>query len=107
MMTHVRFDPPHLLREYAGKRGHEIGGLALSPPALDALADDTVTGSNSLVVIGRWDRDDGAFFLDFGVPTGHIEATTDYRWDRDAKRLRLICPVCDLKDGKHMKSCDR
>lgn len=104
-MTYARFTPPHLLREYLGKPGHEIGGNALSPLAFAALADSKVLGHETLVVQGRWDYDDGRFYLDFAVPTGHIEAMTDYRYDHEARRLRLVCPECEMKDGKHRRGC--
>ena len=103
MSEYVRFNPPHLLREYAGKPGHEVEGLALTPAALNALATETVTGSRELVVIGRWDYPDGRFHLEFGVPTAYIEENSDYRLD--GRRLRLVCPDCGMKDGKHSKLC--
>lgn len=108
MADYIRFNPPHLLSEYRGKDGHEVGGLALSPMALDALAHSV--GSKQapeLVVIGRYDYPDGRYYLDFGVPTAHIEAVSDWRWDPDAKKLRILCPECDQWDGKHKKSCNR
>lgn len=104
-MSYTRFQPPHLLREYLGKPGHEIEGLALTPMALDALAEETMTGVRSLVVIGRYEYDDGRFHLDFGVPTAYIASVTDYRWDEEARRLRLECPECGMKDGKHKRGC--
>lgn len=103
--TYVRFSPPHLLREYLGKPGHEIEKLALSPMALAALAESTMTRTNTLVVQGRWDYPDGRFHLDFAVPTGYVESVTNYRYDAEAKRLRLICPECEMKDGKHRRGC--
>jgi hypothetical protein len=102
--TYTPFSPPHLLKEYLGKPGHEISGLALSMGAMDALAESRVRGYDTLVVQGRWDIDD-RFYLDFAVPTRHIEETTNHRWDQSARRLRLICPECDGKDGKHLRGC--
>jgi hypothetical protein len=104
-ITYTRFDPPHLLREYKGKTGYEVGGLALSPMALAALAEGIQTGVDPLVVIGRWDRDDGAFFLDVAAPTGYVASVSAYRYDDDAKRLRLNCPDCGMKDGRHTRGC--
>jgi hypothetical protein len=100
---YVAFSPPHLLKEYLGKPGHEIEGLALPPAGLQALADSRVLGHETLVVQGRWDHDDGRFYLDLAVPTGHIEAVTNYR--HDGGRLRLICQDCGMKDGKHKRGC--
>lgn len=108
MSEHVTFNPPHLLREYAGKPGFEVEGLALTPAALHALAAETVTGVRELVVIGRWDypaTEDypARFHLEFGVPTAYIEDNSDYRLE--GRRLRLVCPDCGIKDGKHSKLC--
>lgn len=103
--TYVVFSPPHLLKEYLGKPGYEMGGLALSPLALDALGESKVLGREVLVVHGRWNYPDGRFYLDVAVPTSHIEATTDHRWDPNARRLRIECPECGQKDGRHKRGC--
>lgn len=106
-LSYERFAPPRKLEQYVGQAGLEMGGLALSPAAFAALAESKTTGIPcELAVIGRW-FDDKRTFLDFGVTTTYIEATTDYRYDRDAHRLRLLCPLCGLKDGRHAKGCDR
>lgn len=101
--SYVPFNPPHLLREYLGKPGHEIEGVALSPDALQALADSRVLGHETLVAVGRWNYPDGRWYLALAVPTAHIESVTDYRWD--GHRLRLICPECEARDGKHRRGC--
>jgi hypothetical protein len=106
-LAYERFAPSRPLSQYVGQAGLEQHGLALSPSALSALAESKSSDLPcELVVIGAWVRGDGMRYLDFGVPTDYIEATTDYRYDHDAKRLRLICPLCDLKDGRHTKGCD-
>jgi hypothetical protein len=106
MSTYVRFAPPHLLREYLGKPGFEMEGLALSPMALEALAESTINKTQTLVVQGRWDYDDGRFYLDLAVPTQEVERLTNYRYDADARRLRLNCPDCGMKDGRHKRGCE-
>ena len=79
----------------------------LSFAAYDALALSMSTGKPcELVIIGEWIRDDGRRWFDYGVTTAYIDATTDYRYDRDARRLRLVCPECAQKDGKHTRTCD-
>lgn len=105
-MSYVRFDPPHLLDEYQGKAGHEIGGIALSPMALEALAESKMSGSRPLVVRGIWEYPDGRWYLDTAVPTAYIETTTSYRYDEQERRLRLVCPECGIKDGKHRRGCE-
>lgn len=104
-MSYTRFDPPHLLSEYVGHTGYEVEGLALSPSALEAVADEKMTGARPLVVIGKYHYPDGSWYLDLAVPTGYIETTTDFRWDENRRRLRLVCPDCEMKDGKHSKAC--
>jgi len=104
-MSYVRFNPPHLLKEYLGKPGYEANGMALSWLALDELGRSKVLGHETLVVVGRTDLEDGRSFLDLAAPTGHVEAVTDYRYDEDARRLRLECPECGQKDGKHKRGC--
>jgi hypothetical protein len=108
LTTYVRFTPPRRLSEYVGQPGPEATGERLTSTAYDAIAQSKVTGQPpELVVIGEYRREDGKSFLDFGVPTEHIEAVTEWRWDGGVKRLRLVCPLCELKDGKHAKDCDR
>lgn len=103
--TYTAFNPPHLLREYLGKPGHEVDGTALSRHALDALGEGKVLGHEVMVVRGRWNYPDGRFYLDFAMTTAHVEATTDHRWDPNARRLRIECPECGQKDGKHKRGC--
>jgi hypothetical protein len=106
--TYTRFRPPHLVAEYIGQPGNELGGNLLTQAAIDAHAlSKSTRGPCEIVVIGRWDYEDGRVRLDYGVPTGYIETVSDWRYDEDAKRLRIVCPECGTKDGKHMKSCDR
>lgn len=104
-MTYVRFDPPHLLKEYRAKQGCETNGTMLPDYALDELARSVVLGQETLVVRGRWTYPDGRSYLEFAVPTGYIEAVTNYRYDAGARRLRLECPDCGMKDGKHRRGC--
>ena len=105
-MTYVAFAPPHLLSEYLGRPGHEIGGQALSPYALEALAQSKTTRIPcELAVIGRHDYEDGRFYLDFAVTRAYVESVSEFRWDDG--RLRLVCPSCGWKDGKHTRGCDR
>lgn len=107
MSEYVRYDPPRPLAAYRDSPGPEMGGLALSPMALDALAESVTSGKPpEFVVIGEWRQDDSRRYLDFAVSTAYLEATTDYRYDRDARRMRLVCPACGLKDGKHTRGCD-
>lgn len=107
MSEYVRFDPPRSLAAYRDSPGSEMGGLALSPMALDALAESVTSRKPpELAVIGEWRYEDGRRFLDYAVPTDYLEATTDYRYDRDARRMRLVCPACGMKDGKHTRGCD-
>lgn len=106
-MNHVRFRPPRKVAEYVGQAGHESNGQRIPTYVYDALsASKTSRIPMEFVVIGEYRRDDGASFLDFGSTTEHIETVTDYRWDGEAKRLRVICPACGLKDGRHTKVCD-
>ena len=108
LTTYVRFTPPRRLAEYVGQAGPEATRERLTNAAYDALAQSKVSNLPcELVVIGEYRREDGAAFLDFGVPTEHIEAVTDWKWDGTVHRLRLVCPLCEMKDGKHSKVCDR
>ena len=107
-LTYERFDPPRPLSQYVGSAGNELGGLALSPMAFEALAAAKTSDLPcELVVIGAWIDPTGRRYLDYGATTAFIEATTDWRYDRGRERLRLVCQVCQMKDGKHTKSCDR
>lgn len=113
----VRFDRPRPLTDYlddagAAIPGHELGGLALPPHALAALADSKVTRQPcELVVTGEEWGSDGRHFLLFGVSRDYIEATTDYRHvkvdDNDRGALRWVCPDCRERSGKHSKLCPR
>ena len=108
LVQYQRFRPPQLLAEYAGKHGSELGGLRLDAAAYAAIADAKVSGDPpALVVIGEYQREDGQSFLDYGAPTGYIETVSNHRWDENVQRLRLVCPDCGMKDGKHSKGCER
>jgi len=107
-MTYVRFQPAHRLAEYLGQSGHEIGGLRLTPVALDALATSKTKGTvPELEVIGEYVHEDGRRWLDYGVPRAYIESTTDMAWDADVRRYRYRCPDCDMRDDRHTKTCGR
>ncbi len=106
-MEYVRFSPPHLLGEYAGMPGYEIGGTALGMRGLDALVVEKATKQRELVVIGQYRYDDGRFFLDFGVPTAWIEEHSSYVLDDGTRRLRLFCRECEGWDGHHGRACSR
>lgn len=104
--TYTRFVPPRRIAEYVGQKGSEANGQRLSYAAYDALAASKVSGREpEFVVIGEYRRSDGASFLDLGVTRDYIEATTDFRWDAGAKKLRYVCPECEMKDGKHATKC--
>lgn len=106
--TYHRFTPARRVAEYVGQSGHEANGQKLTYAAYDALAASKVTGIPcDLVVIGEYRREDGSSFLDFGTPRDHIEAASEHRWDAEAKRLRIICQLCQEKDGRHAKTCAR
>lgn len=91
--------------EYLGQKGTELGGLALPPHVLDSIAvRKTRGGPTEYVVIGEW-RDGDCRHLNFAMTAAYIEATTQYRAQPDGE-LRWVCPVCGMKSGKHMKSCD-
>lgn len=112
MMTYTRFVPAHRLAEYAGQSGPEVGGQRLTPAAYEAMSIAKASGNPpELVVVGEYVRDDGVRFLNFGVPTAYIEATTDYRFHKDHNspggRLMILCRDCGLWNGKHTKTCDR
>lgn len=108
LTTYTRFSPSRPLSQYVGQAGSEATREKLTSAAYDALAASKMSRTEpELVVIGEYHREDGATFLDFGVPQSHVESTTDFRWDREARRYRLLCPLCGWKDGKHTKGCDR
>jgi hypothetical protein len=108
MSEYVRFLPPRQLRDFANVPGSEPGGGMLSPLARDALA---VALSRrrppELVAIGQYVTDDGRAFLELGVTTAHVEATTDYRYDTRSHRLRRTCQECGTRDGRHKTGCQR
>lgn len=105
-MTYNHFTPHRPLRQYRGQAGAEANGQMLPPYAMDALAESMTSDLPcELVVLGEYVRDDGVRFLNFGVTRGYVEAMTDFL--DEGGRLRLVCPTCEMKDGKHLKSCDR
>lgn len=105
-MVHTVFKPPRPLRQYRGQSGHELNGRMLSTAAEDALGVSLTSDLPcELVVLGEFVHPDGRRFLQLGATTAFIEATTDHRLI-DGK-LRLVCPMCELRDGRHLKSCDR
>lgn len=100
------FTPHRPLRQYRGQAGHEVNGMLLSPMALDALSKSVTSDIPcELVVRGEHVREDGVRYLDFAVTKAFIEATTDFLDENGT--LRLVCPRCEQKDGRHLKSCDR
>lgn len=99
------FAPHRPLAQYRGQPGNEVNGQALSLMAYDALADSMASGKPcELVVIGEYVID-GLRYLAYGATPAYIEATTEYR--SVSGRLRLVCPECEEKDGRHLRSCDR
>jgi hypothetical protein len=112
-VSHRTFIPPRTVREYGYMDGELVEDLAspsgflLPWEAIDDQAQAIATRrAPSFVVVGEFVRDDGTRFPELGVTTAHIEETTNYRWDRNTKTLRLLCPGCGLKDGKHLKGCE-
>jgi hypothetical protein len=106
MSRHEPFAVVKPVADYLRLPGHEANGMLLSSMALDALARSKMTGKPcEVVVTGQQIREDGAVFLDLSANPEFIEATTD--WRRDGRRFRLICPECEMRDGKHLKSCGR
>lgn len=105
----VRFATPKPLTDWMENgrsiQGNEIGGLALSPMALDAHAASLQTSMPcELVVIGEeWDHQ-GRHFLILGANRAYIEADTDYR-HIDGKGLTYVCPGCGEQSGAHLKHC--
>lgn len=85
--------------------GHEVGGLALPPYGLAALAIARATGQPcELVVIGEEWHDDGRHHLVLGASRAHIEAVTDYR-DDGAGHLHYVCSECGSRGGRHVRGC--
>jgi hypothetical protein len=77
-LAYERFNPPRPLAQYVGQAGHELGGLALSPMALAALAESkTSRVPCELAVIGAWMSEDGRRYLDFGATNAYLESVTD------------------------------
>jgi hypothetical protein len=112
-MSHRTFRPPRAVREYGYVDGDLVvdeespSGFLLPWEAIDDQAIATATRrAPAYVVVGEFVRDDGTRYPELGVTTQHIEANTSYRWDGNTKSLRLICPACGLKDGKHLKGCE-
>lgn len=103
-LQYVRFDPPHLLREYVGKAGPHLGN-ALPSAGYDALADAANTGNPpQYVVIGEW-RDGDTSWLDLGVTVAWLHAASSYRADENG-RLHWRCPTCGVGNGgKHAIDC--
>ena len=113
MTAHRVFARPRTVREYGYLDGQPIeqpgspNGFLLPWDAIDDQALAIVERrAPAFVVLGEYERSDGLRFPELAVTTSHIEATTHYRWDRDARRLRWTCPYCGLKDTKHAKGCE-
>ena len=104
--TYRPFSPHRPVREYQAQIGSEPNGLSLPSRVMDSLAV-TITRHlpDEYVVTGETLFPDGRRFLELGVTTAYIEATTDHRWDPDTRRLRVRCPACALWDGRHAKGC--
>jgi len=100
------FTPHRPLAQYRGHTGHESNGLLLTPAAFDALADATNAGRPcEYEVVGEYVRDDGWVFLDLATTRAYIESATSYLHLEG--RLRLVCPECEGRDGKHGRTCER
>lgn len=113
MTKHNVYRTPRTVREYGYEDGQPVaqpgspsGFLLPWDAIMDQAAAVTERRPPAFVVVGEFVRDDGMRFPELATPTSHIELSTDYRWDSTAKRLRLVCPVCGQKDGKHAKGCD-
>jgi hypothetical protein len=105
MTIYNAFRPPRPLRQYRGQLGHEANGRILPTFAEDALAASLSSDLPcELVVIGEYVVDDRVY-LNFAATPGYIENTTD--WRDFSGRLRLVCPECEEKDGRHLRSCGR
>lgn len=103
-MNYEPFKPVRSVREFRDVPGFEQGGTALTADAYAALATAKATGNPcEYVVMGRDVREDGVFFLRYGVTTDYIEATTDYR--DDGTGLHYVCPDCGRKGGNHSRGC--
>jgi hypothetical protein len=100
-----RFAFPAPVRQYIGLPGHEISGQMLPPSVYDAIASAKMSGRPcEYIVLGQQIREDGAVFLQFGVPGAYIENRTDWKVQENGS-LRLVCPECSAKDGKHSRTC--
>lgn len=100
-----RFYPARAIAQYLGQSGVEVGGLALSPAALDARSASIASGQPcELVVIGQQRREDGTRRLVFGAAKTHIEATSDYR--DEGRGLHYECPECGRRGGQHDRGCN-
>ena len=107
VVNRTRYKAPVPVEEFLGEAGWELNGALLPDFALDALAKSrTYHAPCEYVVVGEINREDGARFLQFGVPTAYIESVSNYRAEPDG-RLRLVCPECAYKDGNHSRSCER
>jgi hypothetical protein len=101
------FQEARPLVQFVGQAGADIGGLLLSPAGYQAIAESKTTGLPcELVAVGEDIGPDGERRLRYAATREYIEATTDWRWDAGTRRLRLLCPLCGLRDGKHRKSCE-
>lgn len=99
-MSYTPFIPHRSVRDFrqSGRLPNHV---------LDSLAM-TITRHlpDEYAVIGETVYEDGRTFLEFAVTTAYIEATTIWRHDAEQHRLRLVCPACGLKDGRHTKGCE-
>ena len=107
--TLTRYERPKPLADWMEDghpaRGHELGGLALTPHALQALAEARATGKPcEYVVIGEERHPDGRWYLILGANRAYIEAVTDY--SDQGGHLVLTCPDCGKRGGKHVKGCE-
>lgn len=113
-MTHYHaFTRPRTVREYGYMDGRPVvqegtgSGFLLPWDAIDDQAAAVVERrAPAFVVVGEYEREDGVRFPELATTRIHIEATTNYRWDPDTRRLRWNCPLCSSKDGKHAKGCE-
>lgn len=104
-LPYFRFDPPHLLAEYADRTGPNLGN-ALPFDGYEALSEAKTSGNPPrLAVIGEWRDPDGTRYLDLGVTLAWLGAATNYRVDPTGA-LRWTCPSCAQRSGKHAKACD-
>ena len=104
--TYERFLSPRPVKPYIGQPGNEPNRLRVPWPVLDSHAACLSRHlPQEYVAVGETTYPDGRRYLDFAATTAYIEAVTSYRWDAEAKRLRLRCPACGLWDGKHARGC--